>query len=110
MSGKDTPTRILRDQHRKILLIADILEAILSQDPESGGPDYEALEDCVRFIRLYADALHHGKEEELLFPELEAVGMPRDGGPIAVMLHEHREGRALVAAMAHASSSTWPTR
>jgi hemerythrin-like domain-containing protein len=102
VNGNDTPTRILRDQHRNILKVADVLEDVLGREPEPGAFDYDALEDCVAFIRLYADALHHGKEEDLLFPELEAVGMPRDAGPVAVMLHEHREGRAFAHAMAEA--------
>lgn len=102
MNGNDTPTRILRDQHRNILKVADVLEDVLGNEPEPGAFDYDSLEDCVSFIRLYADALHHGKEEDLLFPELEAVGMSRDGGPIAVMLHEHREGRSYAKAMADA--------
>jgi hemerythrin-like domain-containing protein len=33
--------------------------------------------------------LHHGKEEESLFPTLESKGMSREGGPIARMLNEH---------------------
>ena len=53
----------------------------------------------MKFIRLFADACHHGKEEDLLFTTLEEHGMPRDAGPIAVMLYEHRLGREHVAAM-----------
>ncbi|MGD8319887.1 MAG: hemerythrin domain-containing protein [Gemmatimonadota bacterium] len=97
---RDTPTRLLRDQHRNILRVAAVLERIVS-DPE-GALDFDAVGDCVSFIRLYADALHHGKEEDLLFPELESLGMPHDAGPIAVMLQEHRQGRAYARAMADA--------
>jgi hemerythrin-like domain-containing protein len=100
--SQDTPTRILRDQHRNILKIADVLEEVLSLEPEPGAFDYDAIADCVSFIRLYADALHHGKEEDLLFPALEDVGMSRQTGPIAVMLHEHEQGRAFARAMAEA--------
>jgi len=99
MSSHTTPTGLLRDQHRKILEIADILEDILANEPEPGAFDYDALGECIDFIRLFADALHHGKEEDLLFPELESRGMPRDSGPIAVMLHEHEQGRAYAKAM-----------
>lgn len=100
--SQDTPTRILRDQHRNILKIADVLEEVLSLEPEPGAFDYDAIAECVSFIRLYADALHHGKEEDLLFPALEEVGMSRQTGPIAVMLHEHEQGRAYARAMADA--------
>lgn len=97
---RETPTGILRDQHRKILRIADVLEAVLSHGHEP--LDHDTVGDCVTFIRLYADALHHGKEEDLLFPEMESLGMPRDSGPIGVMLAEHEQGRAYTRAMADA--------
>jgi hemerythrin-like domain-containing protein len=102
MSSHDTPTRLLRDQHRNILKIADVLEEVLAHEPRPGAFDYDAIGDCVSFIRLYADALHHGKEEDLLFPELESLGMSRHGGPIAVMLRDHEQGRAYAKAMADA--------
>lgn len=98
----DTPTRVLRNQHRNILRLADILQEVLLHEPEPGALDYDSLEDCIAFIRLYADALHHGKEEGLLFPELEAQGMSRRAGPLAVMLYEHEQGRAYCRAMAEA--------
>jgi hemerythrin-like domain-containing protein len=100
--SNDTPTRILRDQHKNILKIADILEEVLSIEPEPGAFDYDAIADCIAFIKLYADALHHGKEEDLLFPELESLGMSRQAGPVAVMLYEHEQGRAFAKAMADA--------
>jgi hemerythrin-like domain-containing protein len=50
----------------------------------------------------FADRCHHGKEEDILFPRMEARGVPRDGGPIGVMLFEHDEGRAFVGAIADA--------
>src|SRR3546814_13690091 len=45
----------------------------------------------------------HGKEEGLLFPAVIEAGLSADGGPISVMLSEHEQGRALVAAMANAT-------
>ena len=99
MDIPSSPTGILRDQHRNILKIADLVEHVIVSAGEE-APDYDALDDCVTFIRLYADALHHGKEEDLLFPELVSRGMPKDGGPIAVMLHEHAEGRRFARTMA----------
>jgi hemerythrin-like domain-containing protein len=45
------------------------------------------------------DKCHHGKEEELLFPALENVGVSNRGGPIEVLLKEHQQGREYVQAM-----------
>ena len=93
-------TAVLRDEHRSILQVVSALE--LKLDVQPNRLDLDTVEKCIRFLRLFADACHHGKEEDLLFPELESQGMPRDSGPIAVMLHEHRLGREFVAAMADA--------
>jgi hemerythrin-like domain-containing protein len=94
------PTEVLRDEHRWILGVAEALEGLLGARPER--LDHDRVAECIRFIRLFADACHHGKEEDLLFPALEACGMSREAGPIAVMLHEHRLGREHVAAMSRA--------
>ena len=57
---------------------------------------------AVEFVRRFADGCHHAKEERALFPLLEARGIPRQGGPIGMMLLEHEEGRALVQGMERA--------
>ena len=97
----ETATSRLRDEHQHILAVADAL-AVFVGAADAGRWDVDGFADCVTFIRLFADACHHGKEEDLLFPELEAAGMPREHGPIAVMLHEHQQGRALARQMAGA--------
>ncbi len=102
MAGTDTATEVLRDEHVHILEVAEVLERILDGIEQGAGPDFGSLDECVQFFRLFADACHHGKEEDLLFPELEVRGLPRQTGPIAVMLNEHRQGRAFVGHMADA--------
>lgn len=101
-SGRDTPTQVLRDEHRLILEVLDVLAQVLERGEAGGAWDMGAMEECIAFFRLFADACHHGKEEDLLFPELQERGMPRDQGPIAVMLHEHRLGRGFVKQMGDA--------
>ena len=54
------------------------------------------------FIKTFADKCHHGKEENLLFPAMEEAGIPKDGGPIGVMLEEHDIGRNFVKGLAEA--------
>lgn len=99
------PTAVLRDEHQRILSVAGALETLLDTGVE--GPDaLDTIGRCVDFFRLFADACHHGKEEDLLFPALTDLGMARDEGPIAVMLEEHRVGRAFVARMAGALPGT----
>ncbi len=99
MHDETTPTGVLRNEHQLILRVAAVLESIVGTRERGAAIDFESLEDCITFIRLYADACHHGKEEDLLFVELESFGLQRDSGPIAVMLFEHEQGRALVREM-----------
>jgi hemerythrin-like domain-containing protein len=61
------------------------------------------LKQIVRFIQGFADKCHHAKEEDLLFPAMEEAGVPRQGGPIGVMLAEHTEGREHVRRMKEAA-------
>jgi hemerythrin-like domain-containing protein len=53
----------------------------------------------MEFFVVFVDKCHHGKEEEFLFPALEEAGIPREGGPIGVMLTEHAAGRSWVSQM-----------
>ena len=55
--------------------------------------------DYATFLRGFADAWHHGKEEDILFRRMVERGFSAESGPVAVMLHEHREGRVLVGAI-----------
>ena len=100
MNETTTATAMLRDEHRLILEVAGVLNEIIAGHEASSRLDFDSIGECVSFFRLFADACHHGKEEDLLFPELVEAGLPADDGPIAVMLYEHRQGRAFVKAMA----------
>lgn len=100
----NSPTQMLEDEH---LVIAKVVGAapVLADRLEAGQlVDVETLLDVVEFMRIFADKCHHGKEEELLFPALEEVGIKREGGPIGVMLEEHERGREYVRTMKRAMS------
>lgn len=99
MGDEGSATGVLREEHQRILMVMGVLGRLLDAGAKRGVWDFDAMGDCVMFFRLFADACHHGKEEDLLFPELEARGIPREGGPIGVMLYEHQLGRQFVRAM-----------
>lgn len=99
-SGTTTrATDILRGEHDHILIMLDVLERMSGLLENGTAVDAADMADTVDFFRGFADACHHAKEEKLLFPELEAVGIPRRGGPVGVMLQEHEEGRDLLRRM-----------
>ncbi len=86
----------LMNEHRTIELVLDALVGFAEDAIRRGATDREELGRFVTFVREFADACHHAKEEDILFAAMVDAGFPRNGGPIAVMLHEHDQGRALV--------------
>jgi hemerythrin-like domain-containing protein len=93
-------TRCLREEHQVILKVLGCFEIALRTAQESNRVDREVFEPFVTFFRGFADRCHHCKEEDRLFPQLERKGMPREGGPIGVMIQEHELGRLHVRTIA----------
>jgi hemerythrin-like domain-containing protein len=90
------------DEHRVIEQVLSCLEKLADRCQAGHQLDDTSAREALDFFRHFADRCHHGKEERLLFPLLEARGLVREGGPTGVMLHEHDEGRRLIAALAEA--------
>lgn len=96
------PTQILRNEHEVILRGLHVLESLCDQIESGSVVSPEKMEVMIEFFRLYADRCHHGKEEDLLFPAMEAKGVQREGGPLGCMVHEHETNRMLVRRMSEA--------
>ena len=92
-------TGILRDEHDLILRALLSLEAAAERLVVGGALPGGLWTEMIDWLRAFADHNHHAKEEKALFPAMVKAGVPAEGGPIAVMLEEHAEGRALLAAM-----------
>ena len=95
-----SPTDVLRDEHRVILMALDLLETAARRAAAGPPPPAGWWEAALGWLRSFADRNHHAKEEDALFPAMIKAGVPSGGGPIDVMLEEHTQGRALIAAMA----------
>jgi hemerythrin-like domain-containing protein len=95
-----TPLDRLREEHRIILSALELLERAASREAARGHVAEPWWIGAVEWLRAFADRHHHAKEETALFPAMVKAGVPSDGGPIAVMLEEHVEGRRLVQAIA----------
>jgi hemerythrin-like domain-containing protein len=94
------PIETLKNEHEAVRLTLKILDTIVTDAERTGTvPRPEHLEQLFEFFRVFVDTCHHGKEEALLFPALETVGIRREGGPIGVMLNEHERGREHVRGM-----------
>lgn len=94
---------ILSGEHSVILQVLAAIEAMAASAAAGRLPADDA-RDAIEVLRTFADRCHHGKEEEILFPALEAH-VP-GFGPTQVMRAEHVDGRALIAAMSAALAAT----
>ena len=88
----NTATANLENDHVYILQLTEIMERITRKEIPNTGH----IARIIEIIRNYADGIHHAKEENLLFKKLEEKGLSPNQGPVAVMLHEHTEGRNYV--------------
>lgn len=89
-------------------LIEKVLRAMWATIPllKSGKTIPEpVISQVIDFTKNFTDACHHGKEENALFPQLEKKGMPKESGPIAVMLMEHQITRKLALRMEESSKT-----
>lgn len=91
-------TQDLRKEHDAILHVLEILDRMIPNGKED-AVKLQYYTELIDFIKIFADKCHHGKEENYLFVELVNAGVPNEGGPVGVMLHEHDQGREYIALM-----------
>jgi hemerythrin-like domain-containing protein len=92
-------TDILRNEHRVIEQVLACVAAIAEHSRAEQKLNADAASLAIDFFRTFADGCHHVKEEQFLFPALEAKGWPREQGPTGQMCKEHRLGREYLDAM-----------
>ena len=98
----------LMNEHRQIERVLDALAAFAKSVAEGGGDDRDELARFVTFLREFADDIHHGKEEEILFAAMGEHGFPTKAGPVAVMLYEHDQGRRLIRILGDRAAKAEP--
>lgn len=92
-------TDILMEEHRVIERVLTSLERAAVRLDNGEAVRTAFFIDAADFITGFADGCHHRKEEGALFTALVDAGMPRQVGPVAVMLAEHDQGRAYTRGM-----------
>ncbi|MDP3998532.1 MAG: hemerythrin domain-containing protein [bacterium] len=93
-------TKILSEEHEGIKRVLALIEKAREKVEKKQNLPINFIPEILDFIKTFADTCHHGKEEGVLFPLLEKRGIPKDGGPIGMMLMEHDMGRDHVKAAA----------
>lgn len=100
-----TPTHVLKAEHEGILIMLGIFEKIRGILMSSAPLPAQHIDEILEFFKEFIDACHHGKEEKFLFPAIEAAGIPREGGPIGVMLAEHESFHRLIDTLSQTYAS-----
>ena len=63
----DTDARILMDElrldHRNMAIVLDLMEGLVEEMEAGKDPDFELLEEIMRYMTIYPDAVHHPKED-----------------------------------------------
>lgn len=94
-------TENLMHEHQLILKFIDLMDRYINSGVKN-VPN-SLLIHYIDFIREFADAFHHAKEEQILFRYLEVPGVLTHCNPVPQMLLEHNQARKLLENMQSAS-------
>ena len=93
----------LIEEHRLIERMIALMSKEVQRIGQGGAPDAEFILTAVDFIKTYADRLHHGKEEDILFRELAQKLLSSEHKVIMEQLiKEHALGRGNTAKLTEA--------
>jgi hemerythrin-like domain-containing protein len=91
-------------EHRLIERMVNLLASEEGRISEHNVPDTDFLLAATDFFRTYADRCHHGKEEDILFAELESKALvPEHRRILDELKDEHISARANVRSLIDAT-------
>ena len=61
----------LREDHRNMNLVLNILDDLVGQMDAGKDPDFELFDEIMRYMTVYPDAVHHPKED-IVYEQLRA--------------------------------------
>lgn len=79
----------LREDHRNMATMLDLLANQVDHIRDGERPDYELIHDIMRYMTVYSDAVHHPKED-LLYSSMRAE-QPKLATGLERVGPEHRE-------------------
>lgn len=90
------PIGPLMREHRLIERMVALMRQEADRLKSGGLLDPLFIDRAAGFIKNYADRCHHGKEEDILFRDLKAKGLPADLERIMnELIQEHKVGRQM---------------
>lgn len=91
------PMQVLVDEHKLIKRWLALIPVLVKNLDLTSAEEHRVVEDGIDLIRSYADRLHHGKEEDILFGYFDNTA-----DIFQVIYEDHRRARALVQEMLRA--------
>lgn len=92
-------------EHRLIERMISVIRHIIQRHESAGLIDPYEIDTVVDFIKTYADRTHHGKEEDIMFRDLDKK--PLSNGHRRMMndlISDHVYGRKITAALVDANN------
>jgi len=90
------PIGPLMIEHRLIERMIAVMAKEIDRVKKEQVADPEFIDTAVDFIRIYADQCHHGKEEKILFRDLQKKALsPDDKRVMEELIQDHVQGRKL---------------
>ena len=89
--------QVLVDEHKLIKRWLALIPALVKNLDLTSAKECQMVEDGIDLIRSYADRLHHGKEEDILFTYFDDTA-----DIFRVIYEDHRKARGLVQEMLRA--------
>lgn len=97
------PIGPLMIEHRLIERMIALMQSQIERIGNTGQADVHFIATAVDFIRTYADACHHGKEEDILFRDLQEKTLdPEDERIMNELIEEHEWARETTGKLVNA--------
>ena len=75
------PIEDLKTEHEAVKVTLRVLDSMINDADRTGQITNPAhMAQLIEFFRTFVDKCHHSKEEDLLFPALEEVGVSKKEG------------------------------
>lgn len=96
---------LLMKEHRLIEQLVSGAQFELGREKTQKSVNFVFVDTAIDFFRTYADRCHHGKEENILFRELEKKQLPADlAKTMRELIDEHVYARKVVGELANAKA------
>lgn len=92
------PIQDLQEEHGGIMQMLKVMDQVAGRIKSKKEVNKEHLDQILEYLTVFADKCHHGKEEEILFPEL--LKNPSYDQIVNELLGEHMTGRDYIRGIA----------